>query len=98
MESLMGMRGISVITAATLAAELGDISRFSSPRQAMAYAGLVPSEHPSGGKERRGAATKTGNTHVRRVIAEAAWHYRHIPRVGVGLKKRRENLAPEHDT
>jgi len=94
-ESLMGLRGISLITAATLVAELGDINRFTSPRQVMAYAGLVPSEYSSGGKERRGAVTKTGNAHVRRVIVEAAWHYRHIPRVGVGLKKRQEHLVPE---
>jgi len=93
-EALMGLRGISLITAATLVAELGDVTRFSSPRQLMAYAGLVPSEFSSGNKERRGAITKTGNTHVRRVIVESAWHYRHLPRVGVGLKKRQENLGP----
>ena len=69
-EALMGLRGISLITAATLVAELGDVTRFSSPRQLMAYAGLVPSEFSSGNKERRGAITKTGNTHVRRVIPE----------------------------
>lgn len=94
-EALMGLRGISLITACTLVAELGDISRFSSPRQLMAYAGLVPSQHSSGGRERRGPVTKAGNTHVRRVIVEAAWHYRHLPRVGEGLKKRQENLGPE---
>lgn len=95
LEVLMGMRGISLITAATLVAELGDISRFSSPRQLMAYVGVVPSEYSSGDRQRRGAMTKAGNSHVRRVIVEAAWHYRHLPRVGVGLKKRQENLAPE---
>ncbi len=88
--ALMCFRGIAVITAMTIVAEIHDFRRFKSPRQLMAYLGLVPSEYSSGGSQNRGAITKTGNTHVRRVLVEAAWHYRHPPRVGVTLRKRRE--------
>jgi len=87
---LMCFRGIAVVTAMTIVAEIHDFSRFKSPRQLMAYLGVIPSECSSGGKENRGAITKTGNSHVRRVLVEAAWHYRHPPRVGVKLRKRRE--------
>jgi hypothetical protein len=73
------MRSVKLITAATIVSELGDISRFENPRQLMAYAGMVPSEHSSGGNIRRGSITKTGNAHLRRVIVETAWHYRHAP-------------------
>lgn len=75
-EAVQAMRGVSLITAMTVLAELGDISRFDSPRQLMAYLGLVPSEHSSGGSRRQGGITKTGNGHVRRVLVEAAWSYR----------------------
>ncbi|MCE9680746.1 transposase [Halomonas sp. M5N1S15] len=75
-EALMAMRGVSLITAMMVLAELGDISRFDSPRQLMAYLGLVLSEHSSGGSRRQGGITKTGNGHVRRVLVEAAWSYR----------------------
>jgi len=88
MGALQCLRGVAVVTAATLVAELGDLTRFASPRQLMAYAGLVPGEHSSGGRTRRGSITKTGNTHVRRVVVEAAWHYRHPPRVGATLRRR----------
>ncbi len=83
-------RGIDTVTALTVLAELGDITRFGSARQLMAYLGLTPSEHSSGGRQRRGPITKTGNAHVRRLLVESAWHYRHPPRVGVGLRKRRQ--------
>jgi len=63
--------------------------RFPTARGLMAYLGLVPSEHSSGGKERRGEITKTGNSHVRRLLIEAAWHYRHRPSV-LSLRKRRQ--------
>lgn len=75
-EGLMALRGVSLVTAMTVLAELGDITRFDSPRQLMAYLGLVPSEHSSGNTRRRGGITKTGNGHVRRVLVEAGWNYR----------------------
>lgn len=83
------LRGIDTTSAMILLSELGDITRFESPRQLMAYLGITPSEYSSGGKERRGGITKTGNTHVRRLLVEAAWHYRHTPRVGKKLQARR---------
>jgi transposase len=83
------LRGIGALIATTLAAELGDVTRFTHPRQLMAYAGVVPREHSSGGRARRGAITKTGNAHVRRVLIEAAWHYRHRPTLTAALRKRR---------
>jgi transposase len=81
-------RGMDDITALTIAAELGDVRRFSSARGLMAYVGLIPSEHSSGTKRARGAITKTGNAHVRRVLVEAAWHYRHHPFIGKQLRHR----------
>ena len=75
-EGLMALRGIDLIAAMTIVGELGDISRFTSPRQLMAHLGLVPSEHSSGGKRRQGGITKTGNSHVRRVLVEGSWSYR----------------------
>lgn len=86
--ALQALRGVGLITAVTLVAELGDLRRFHSPRQLMAYAGLVPSEHSSGGSLRRGSITKTGNTHVRHVTVEAAWHYRHAPGLWGALRQR----------
>jgi len=83
-------RGIDTLTALSIITELHDVQRFASPRQLMAYLGLVPSERSSGGVEKRGALTKTGNRRVRRLLIEAAWHYRHRPAVGYRLKKRRE--------
>jgi transposase len=74
-----GFRGIDDLTALTIAAELGDARRFPSAPRVMAFTGLVPSEHSSGTKQARGAITKTGNAHLRRVLVESAWHYRHHP-------------------
>ena len=74
----------------TVLAELGDVTRFGSARQLMSYLGLTPSEYSSGARQRRGPITKTGNSHVRRILVESAWHYRHPPRVGRELRKRRE--------
>ena len=87
-------RGIDTITAMTIVAELHDFRRFKSPRALMAYLGLVPSEHSSGDRRRRGSITKCGNSHVRRTLVEAAWHYRHRPAVGVALRKRRDAQPP----
>ncbi len=83
-------RGVGTVTAMTVLSELGDITRFGSAGQLMAYLGLTPSEHSSGGRVRRGPITKTGNGHVRRILIESAWHYRHPARVGAQLRKRRE--------
>jgi hypothetical protein len=74
-EALEALHGIGEITAVGLVAEIGDFRRFGDPRELMAYAGVVPSEHSSGGRQRRGGITKTGNAHVRRLLIEAAWHY-----------------------
>ncbi len=84
-------RGIATITAMTIVAELHGIERFGRPRQLMAYLGLVPREHSSSEKIARGSITKAGNAHVRRVLIEAAHHYRHRPAIGTALRTRREN-------
>jgi transposase len=91
--ALQAMRGVKSITAATIVTELGQLSRFPSPRQLMAYSGAVPSEYSSGARTQRGAITKTGNAHLRRVIIEAAWNYRHLPRLGAVLKKRQRDVS-----
>jgi transposase len=81
-------RGIDTLSAMTLLAELVDFHRFKHPRELMAYLGLVPSEHSSGNMQRRGALTKAGNSHARRVLIEAAWHYRHRPTIAGALATR----------
>jgi len=83
------LRGIDTVTAMTIIAEIHDFRRFESPRRLMAYLGLTPSEYSTGEKSRRGGITKTGNNHVRRVLVEAAWSYRHRPAVSAELRKRR---------
>jgi transposase len=88
-------RGIDTVTALGLVAELHDFRRFRRPRQLMAYLGMVPSEDSSGERTRRGAITKAGNSHARRLLIEAAWHYRHRPWVGRELRRRREG-QPAH--
>jgi transposase len=92
---LMGLRGVKVLTAMTIIAEAIDLKRFHSARAFMSAIGLVVSEYSSGGTEHRGGITKTGNTHMRRVAIESAWHYRHPLRVGRDLQKRREGLPAE---
>lgn len=94
-DALQALRGVSLITAAGIVGEAGDLTRFQSASQAMAYSGLVPSEHSSGKSIRRGPITKAGNSHLRHILVEAAWHYRHRPAVGDRLKKRQLGL-PEH--
>jgi len=86
-EALMALRGCKLITAMTVMAELGDITRFDSPRQLMAYLGLVPSEYSSGKTTRRGGITKCGNGHVRRVLTESAWSYRFPARKTTHLQR-----------
>jgi transposase len=91
--AVRSLRGIGVVSAVTLVAELGDPGRFDSPRQLMAYAGLVPSEHSSGGREHRGRITKTGNAYVRYVVVEAAWHCRRKPHVSRELARRQRGQS-----
>jgi transposase len=81
-EALMAMRGIDMIAATAFLAEIGDLSRFQTPRELMGYLGLVPSEHSTGDTIKRGPITKAGNRRARRVLVESAWSYRHPPRVG----------------
>lgn len=90
--ALQAMRGVQAVTAITLVAELDDLTRFRSARQMMSYAGLVPSEDSSGSRGQRGAITKAGNAHLRRVTVEGVWHYRHAPHVGKTLKRRQQGL------
>lgn len=80
-DALQALRGVSFVTAVTLATELGDITRFASPTELMAYVGLVPSQYSSGPHTRHGRITKTGNSHVRRILTEAAWAYRRGARI-----------------
>lgn len=82
-------RGVDTLTALLLLAELHDVQRFPTARALMAYLGLVPAEHSSGERHHRGSITRTGNTLARRLVIEAAWHYRHRPGVGPTLAKRR---------
>ena len=95
--ALATLRGVQQVTATTLVCELGTLRRFASPRQLMAYAGLVPREHSSGRGTRRGAITKTGNAHLRRVLVEASWAYRHRPSTVISRSlqaRRRDQPAP----
>ena len=91
---MMALRGVDTLTAITTLAELGDLTRFDSPRQLMAFVGLVPSEHSSGHHRQRGPITKAGNAHVRRVLVEAAWCYRFPARKTSMLQRRGEKTAP----
>ena len=93
-KALQAFRGIRLITAVTIAAELVDLQRFGSPRQLMAFLGLVPSEHSSGQTRRRGKITRAGNTHVRRILVEAAWSYHYQPKMSKAIRKRNEGVVP----
>lgn len=90
--ALQSLRGMALVTAATMIAELGDLSRFTNPRQLMAYLGLVPSEHSSGGTRRQGGITKAGNTTARRMLIEAAWSYRFPAKISREQLIRQEQL------
>src|SRR5467141_83291 len=89
--ALQTMRGMALVNAASLIAELGDLSRFANPRQLMAYLGLVPSEHSSGSSVKRGGITKAGNAAARRLLIEAAWSYRFPARLSRELLLRQES-------
>ena len=91
-QALQAMRGVQLIAAITLVAELQDFLRFESPRQLMGYLGLVPSEHSSGPKRRQGAITKAGNSAARRMLVEVAWHYRFDARVSPIIATRQDGL------
>ena len=86
--ALQAMRGVALVVAVTVVAEVGDFHRFPNPRELMAYLGLVPSEHSSGKSIRRGAITKAGNALARRVLIEGAWTYRKPARVSRKLLPR----------
>ena len=94
-DALQAMRGIALVSAVTIVAEVGELSRFAKPRQLMGYSGAVSSEDSSGTRIRRGAITKTGNAHLRRVGIEAAWAYWYRPAVGAALRKRQAPVSPE---
>jgi len=94
-EALQALRGIALVSAVTIAAEVGELSRFAKPSQLMGYSGAVSREDSSGERTRRGAITKTGNAHLRRVVIEAAWAYRYRPAVGTALRKRQATVGPD---
>jgi len=89
---LQAMRGVQFVTAIGILAELGDLSRFEHPRQLMAWLGVTPSEHSSGGKRRQGSITKTGNSYARKLLIESAWSYRHPARVSPEIQRRHEGI------
>jgi len=91
--ALQAFRGISLVSAVTIAAEVGDLKRFQTPQQFMSYVGLVPSEDSTGKRQRRGSITRCGNGHLRRIVVEAAWHYRHFPRLSQELRRRNQGVA-----
>lgn len=91
--ALQALRGVAQLTAATIVTEVGTLSRFKTPRHLMGYSGTVASEASSGARIRRGGITKTGNAHLRRVIIEAAWAYRHPPQIGAVLRRRQAGVA-----
>ena len=94
-EALQSLRGVAEVTAASIVSEVGQLSRFGRARQLMGYSGAVASEDSSGEREYRGAITKAGNAHLRRVVVEAAWAYQHKPAVGSTLRRRQAKVRPE---
>src|SRR5438552_3703601 len=93
--ALMSLRGLQALSAMTVIAEAGDLSRFGNPRSLMHFFGLTPSEHTSGDKRVLGGITKCGNAHCRRVLTESAWHYRLKPLVSEAMQKRQEHQNKE---
>ena len=88
------LRGVDTLTAVGIAAEVGDFNRFKSASRLMAFTGLVASEHSSGQSRKQGSITKAGNTHLRRLLVEAAWHARRRPKVSYGLARRQRGADP----
>lgn len=93
--ALQALRGVAMVTAIGLVAEIGDLSRFDHPRKLMGYLGLVPCEHSSGQRTSRGSITKTGNKHARRLLTEAAWQYRFPARISRAAQLRQEGLSEQ---
>ena len=91
--ALQAFRGIALVSAVTIAAEVGDLRRFATAGQFMSYVGLVPSEDSSGERRRQGSITRAGNGHLRRILVEAAWHYRHFPAMSQELRRRNKPVA-----
>ena len=91
--AFQALRGIELVSAVTLVAEIGDFRRFARAGDLMAFVGLVPSESSSGSSRRRGRITRTGNAHVRRILVEAAWHYRRLPRMSKAIRQRNALVA-----
>jgi transposase len=94
-EGLQALRGIALVSAVTIVAEVGELSRFTRAPQVMGYGGMGAREDSSGPRTRRGGITKTGNAHLRRIAIEAAWAYRHRPAVGGALRKRQATLSED---
>lgn len=94
-DALQALRGVAKVTAVTLVVEVGTFARFEHPKKLMGYSGMVPSEQSSGGRRRQGSITKTGNARLRRVLVEAAWHYRHRPCLSTRQKKLQATLRPK---
>lgn len=92
--ALQAFRGIALVSATVIAAEVADLKRFRTPQEFMAYIGLVPSEDSSGRRRRQGKITRAGNAHLRRILVEAAWHYRRMPYMSKEIRRRNEPVAP----
>jgi transposase len=88
------LRGIDTLSAVGLVAEIGDVHAFAHPKRLASYLGLVPSEQSSGQTRRQGSITKAGSSHARRLLVEAAWHYRRPPRVSLTVKRRQQRQPP----
>lgn len=93
--ALQALRGVALVTAVEMVAEVGDLTRFSNPREVMGYLGLVPMENSTGDKRRQGSITKSGNGHARRSLVESAWAYARPPRLTRALKQRQRGLSRE---
>jgi transposase len=94
-KALQALRGVEMVSSVTLVAEIADFRRFSSAAELMSYVGLVPSENSSGSSRRLGGITRAGNSHVRRILVESAWHYRRKPGMSKALRARNEGVEPE---
>jgi transposase len=89
-EALQALRGVQCTVAVTMVADMGDLTRFDTPRELMKFLGLIPSEYSSGARRQQGSITKAGNTHARRVLVEGAWAYRYPAKVSRHLQRRLE--------
>jgi transposase len=97
-EAIQALRGVELTSAIIVVTELGDLTRFDTPRQLMSYLGLTPSEYSTGERRRQGGITKAGNSHARRALVEGAWAYRYPAKVSRHLQLRLEKLPPEIQT